>query len=559
MKKTIVNPQDIITDYTDGNMGVEGICAKYHIGKVKVRNILKENNIPMKTRGGQSNNETFLVPDYHTKKYIERDGYHFEAHDKNSSYTTNDYMNAGGFLTSYINKTYGVEIPTLYDRRMHYMRTGNYWWEQWFDIVEVKDNEMKKCPYCDWTTTDVNNLSGAFEVHLKNTHGITKEQYIAEHPEDMEYFRLKNPVLDRQFETDESKFVTCKVCGRKLAHISNSHLKTHGMTKLQYIEKFGITGLVSKAFHERQSAIAIEGNKAIKHSYSSADEKEIGEFITSLGFEWHTDRQILNGQELDIYIPAKNLAIEYNGNLWHSEQYGKKKTYHLHKLEKCNNAGINLIQIFEDEFALKKDIVFSKLKHILNCDNDTVKIMARKCLVSNITKEEAEAFLNNNHIQGFVNSSIYMGAFYENRLIAVMSFIEETKGHWNLSRFATLQNTICQGVASKIFTHFIRENKPVEVKSFADRRWTLNATENLYTKLGFKLTEITRPEYRYYNSKIDRYMRFHKFNFRKQLLAKRYDLPIEMTESEMTKALGYTRIWDCGLFKYVWTTKKELS
>lgn len=76
MSKTIVNPQDIITDYTDGNMGVEGICAKYHIGKVKVRNILKENNIPMKTRGGQSNNETFIVPDYHTKKYIERDGYH---------------------------------------------------------------------------------------------------------------------------------------------------------------------------------------------------------------------------------------------------------------------------------------------------------------------------------------------------------------------------------------------------------------------------------------------------------------------------------------------------
>lgn len=464
-------------------------------------------------------------------------------------------MNAGGFLTSYINKTYGVEIPTLYDRRMYYMRTGNYWWEQWFDIVEVKDKETKKCPYCDWTTTDVNNLSGAFEVHLKNAHGITKEQYIAEHPEDMEYFRLKNPVLDRQFETDESKFVTCKVCGRKLAHISSSHLKTHGMTKLQYIEKFGITDLVSKAFHERQSAIAIEGNKAIKHSYSSADEKEIGEFITSLGFEWHTDRQILNGQELDIYIPAKNLAIEYNGNLWHSEQYGKKKTYHLHKLEKCNNVGINLIQIFEDEFALKKDIVFSKLKRILNCDNDATKIMARKCLVSNITKEEAEAFLNNNHIQGFVNSSIYMGAFYENRLIAVMSFIEETKGHWNLSRFATLQNTICQGVASKMFTHFIRENDPVEVKSFADRRWTLNATENLYTKLGFELTEITRPEYRYYNPKIDRYMRFHKFGFRKQLLAKRYDLPIEMTESEMTKALGYTRIWDCGLFKYVW--KKE--
>ena len=26
-----------------------------------------------------------------------------------------------------------------------------------------------------------------------------------------------------------------------------------------------------------------------------------------------------------------------------------------------------------------------------------------------------------------------------------------------------------------------------------------------------------------------------------------------MTESEMVKKLGYYRIWDCGLFKYIWT------
>ena len=25
-----------------------------------------------------------------------------------------------------------------------------------------------------------------------------------------------------------------------------------------------------------------------------------------------------------------------------------------------------------------------------------------------------------------------------------------------------------------------------------------------------------------------------------------------MTELEMTRELGYYRIWDCGLFKYVW-------
>ena len=28
-----------------------------------------------------------------------------------------------------------------------------------------------------------------------------------------------------------------------------------------------------------------------------------------------------------------------------------------------------------------------------------------------------------------------------------------------------------------------------------------------------------------------------------------------MTELEMARALGYDRIWDCGLFKYVWEKK----
>jgi hypothetical protein len=38
----------------------------------------------------------------------------------------------------------------------------------------------------------------------------------------------------------------------------------------------------------------------------------------------------------------------------------------------------------------------------------------------------------------------------------------------------------------------------------------------------------------------------------KSILNKKYGFPMTMTELEMTKELGYDRIWDCGLFKYVW-------
>ena len=84
----------------------------------------------------------------------------------------------------------------------------------------------------------------------------------------------------------------------------------------------------------------------------------------------------------------------------------------------------------------------------------------------------------------------------------------------------------------------------------------MDANDNLYVKLGFELNCVLPPDYKYYNQKIDKYKRFHKFNFRKEILHRKYGFPFEMTETEMTRELGFDRIWDCGLFKYVWVNKK---
>ena len=91
------------------------------------------------------------------------------------------------------------------------------------------------------------------------------------------------------------------------------------------------------------------------------------------------------------------------------------------------------------------------------------------------------------------------------------------------------------------------------MKSFADRRWTLDKNNNLYTKLGFKLDEVLKPDYKYVIENVNK--RFHKFNFRKQILHKKYDLPLTMTENEMCNQIKAHKIWDCGLYKYIW--KKE--
>ena len=261
---------------------------------------------------------------------------------------------------------------------------------------------------------------------------------------------------------------------------------------------------------------------------------------------------ILKGKELDIFIPSLKIGIEYNGLRWHSEEFGKDHRYHLDKLNKCNEQGIKLIQIFEDEWINHRKICESKLRQICGL-NTNPKIFGRKYEIREISnKNEAYDFLDKNHIQGRTGFTVGLGAYHEGKLVGVMTFKKEKKGYWDLNRFATDINYQCVGVGGKLFKYFTKHYDFKEIKSFADRRWTTDPTDNLYIKLGFEFDSFVEPTYWYYNPKVDRYKRFHKFGFRKQSLHNQYGLPLEMTEREMTTTLGYTRIWDCGLIKYIY-------
>lgn len=544
--------EDLINDYKNG-MDIYSICDKYHFGKLKVKKILTENGVEIRKRGGQCKNKSYVLTDWSIEKYKKENGYHYIAISKfGDGFTTRDYMNSAGVLTSYIRNKFNVDIPTLYDRREYYKLTGNYWWEQWFDIKKEADVPTKKCPYCNWKTVDVNNNTGAFEVHLLKKHGINKIQFLQTNENEKKYFSLKSLTLNRQMECDENKFVICQICGKKLARIDDRHLIKHNITKEEYIKQYGFK-VVSNELHDKLSKTAVLANSKIEKTYESSYEKEIKEFIKSNGFECYKDRKVLNGEELDIYIPKLNIAIEFNGIYWHQEKFGKDKYYHLQKLNKCNEKGIKLLQIFEDEYVNKKELVLSKISHLLHLTQN--KIYARKCIVNEISIQDAEAFLNQNHIQGFSKSSVYLGATYNDCLVAVMTFTRENDDKWELKRFATLNGYNVIGIGGKLFSYFIKNDNPNEVKSFADRRWTLDANDNLYVKLGFELNNVLPPDYKYYNQKIDKFKRFHKFNFRKEILHRKYGFPMEMTETEMTRELGFDRIWDCGLFKYVWTNK----
>lgn len=547
-KKIEINTSELCKEYIETNVGIEALASKYHVGKLAIKKILSDNGIELKKRGKQSLKDNFVVSDWKIEKYPQKEGIHYIAKAKDSDYSTNDYMNGGGFLTSYIRERFGIEA-TLYERRMYYKRTGNYWWEQWFDILEVEDKPVKKCPYCDWITEDVENNSGAFEQHLRKEHNMSKFDYLKEFPEDIDYFKTVTIYKNLELETDENKFVTCAICGRKLTHIGGTHLKTHNMSSEEYKRLYG-ANLVCKDMHDMLSALATETNSNMLSVSHSKAEEEIKAYIESLGINCESNRKILQGKEIDIYIPSLNMGFEYDGLRWHNE-ISKETNYHINKTNICKENGVTLYHIFEDEWLYKEDIVKSRIKSILGKNEN--KIMARKCDCRKIERKQTNEFLNTYHIQGECISKFNYGLFFKDELVAVMTFglprknlgYDITEGHYELLRYCSKDNTTVVGGASKLLSTFIAENKESvkKITTFADKRWS---NGELYYSLGFKHTHDSKPNYYY----IVNNRRENRFKYRKSELVKQ-GFDKDKSEHQIMMERKIYRIYDCGNMVFV--------
>lgn len=270
----------------------------------------------------------------------------------------------------------------------------------------------------------------------------------------------------------------------------------------------------------------------------SKGELEILEYIKSKYTGWiiENDRDILEGKELDIVLPDLGLAIEYNGTYWHNDQH-VPSTHHSDKTNRVTSFGYKLIQISEDEWKNKQEIVKSRLNSILGL---STKVAARKCELKEISYVLSAEFLNNNHIQGACTSSISYGLYYTNELVAVMTFGTPrfSKSHdYELLRYCSKIYTTVIGGASKLLKHF-KDTHKGNIISYSDRRWS---TGNLYKTLGFKFLRTSEPSYRYYKGlkSLSRYQcQKHK------LVSEGYDE--NMTEKEIMNLRGYYAVYDCG-------------
>jgi hypothetical protein len=548
---------EVISLYTKKKLSVHKIAKLMSVGHKKISTILKENDIPIRNRGGQVKYVTTKA-DYSflTDKILVC---------KTTDKKFEDVFNKSGCLTTHIKTNYpDIVLPSEHKRRMLF-KVGKIWYLDFFTVTTKEETLPKRnCKYCSWQTTDVNNKTGCYEVHLKEAHKKDIVEYIKEFPEESSLHPNTQKKIEKELLFhNKDNFVLCKVCGVKCKIITNTHLKKHNLTQEEYKLLYG-TKIISEEQRKILQAKMIDLNtNVITSNFTSIYEDQIKEFleINNIPYE-RNNRKILNGQEIDFYLPILKLGIEHHGLKHHTHNFGKKERgYHLDKTKKCAEQGIHLIQIFEDEMVFKKDLVFSKLLHIINKKTDNEIIHARKCEIREIDSVLKNLFLEKHHIQGANKSPIKLGAFYGDRLIAVMCFdnvrgmnkttIKNLSHEYELSRFCVDNNVICSGIAHRLLKYFIGKYNPTKIISMADRRWS-NETDNIYLKLGFTKVKAIPPDYWYYNEIVSRFKRFHKFNFGKRNIKKKFKVEnIDAnTEWGWMKSFGWDWVWDCGKLKY---------
>lgn len=278
----------------------------------------------------------------------------------------------------------------------------------------------------------------------------------------------------------------------------------------------------------------------------SKNEIALRDYVASLGFAViANDKDTLKDREYDILIPEKKVAIEFNGIYWHSSKY-KDRYYHVDKFIKSRELGIRLIQVWEDEWINKSDIVKSRLQALLGI---SPKIAGRRCVVKAVDLEEYRKFCEQHHLKGYAAATIRYGLYHNDTLVAVMGFGKSryTKDGYELIRYCSAG--IVVGGASKLFAAFKKEYLPFYIISYADRCWS---DGGLYRKLGF--VDVTANDRNIGYWYIKQNVRYHRSTFTKSRLVQMGYDP-NLTEQQIMEQAGYHKIYDCGNYKFEWQSE----
>jgi hypothetical protein len=376
--------------------------------------------------------------------------------------------------------------------------------------------------------TNLERYGHSCSLHSKDASEKTKQTMLQRFGVE-NYFQNK----ENQHAINEQRLQTL---GYKNA--KQSHLSKETLTILQNKELF--TEVAKGKSYERvadllktsANTVATYATKyqicdQMKLGYGSAKQDELYDWLTSLEEMVITNsRKIIHPLELDIYLPNRHLAIEFNGIFHHTEKSGKKiPSYHRIKYEKTLEKGIKLIQVCSTDYRHNKPIV----ENIILKNLGKLVELDFNIIVQKIDIKTANFFLSETHLTPslLTDEHICFGFIHENKLIQLMVFNETYPTEYAITHFATKLGISYSLGKEMLLNTFKEEFSPTKITHHSNLSYF---TGKSFTNLGFTKIFETAPNFQYTNYK------------------KKFDqLP---DGSDETK---YDKIWDCGQAVWEWT------
>ena len=265
----------------------------------------------------------------------------------------------------------------------------------------------------------------------------------------------------------------------------------------------------------------------------------------------------INKNSYDIHIINTNILIELNPTYTHNSTIGpifkniqicpKDKNYHLNKTKLAEEDDYHCIHIWD----------WDNWDKIINIFKPKKKISAHKTELKEVSKQEANEFLDKYHLQGSCNGNdINIGLFYKNELISLVTFGKPRYNknyEYEFLRFVGHKDYSVYGGTNKLFNYFIEKYKPNSIISYCDKS---KFEGKFFNNLGFIKEKETKPACHWYNLKTKQHFLDNSLRAigADRLLNTNYG-SIEkcgMNNRDIMLKEGFVEVYDCGQDVYTW-------
>lgn len=318
-----------------------------------------------------------------------------------------------------------------------------------------------------------------------------------------------------------------------------SYLAEHSI--LQTSEHFNLphnifrSALIKDEFKDRYKAIYIKRisgvQKVLFDNLRELCPNEVIEFDT-----W----DIISPLQLDIYFPARKLAIEFNGSYYHSEkrlgvEQGKYK--HFKKLNVCREKGIRLLNIFEHDWLEKRMQIMSFIKNILQV-NEVIDV--ENCV---ITERDGSRFIENYNIHGYDElGTKFFNLEYDGNILVSLSAEIDNKSV--IIRNVCQSDLFVKNGLQKLFSFCFDWAKRNDYSNIIVISDNCLSDGDEFLSLNFEMIEELEPEYFYW---------FPAIGYLPKTIEMENEFKtIKEDEFSEYKKRKIYKIWDCGRKVFVY-------